>query len=164
MKAPDSFVTLHAAGRFDYWAGAKHGDLDQATREKLFRLWLQHGAYWDPQYDGEDREGTLAAWASIIAPVLDAQHRAMLEELAKDSAAPALKSALDAFVATLPERPLRAVLPPTRYNPKFLKGDRARRLYDESVAFFQTLVAEGHTKFQAQLEETRANRDAALAG
>ena len=245
MNLPDSFLTLHAAGRFDYWAGAKHGDLDQATRQKLgqerrgtvlwlngvewdtapaevaerddlrpglfvfasngrgdvyafypawqgsaaeppvvfvphdeptasvyaptfatmlYRLWLEHGTYWDPQYDGDDRERALAAWAAIIAPVLDAPRRAELESLSGDPGKERLKAALDTFVAALPKDALGATLPPTKYNPKFVKGDRAKRLYDESIAFYEALVAEGHPKYQAQLDEARANRDAALAG
>lgn len=130
----------------------------------LYRLWLEMGADWDADYDGDDRESALRAWAGILSPILAADARAELEALAVDVAAETLAAARDAFLASLPAKELRATLPPTKYNPVYVKGEQARRLYDESIAFYEALVAEGHARFAAPLEETRRNREAALAG
>ena len=128
----------------------------------LYRLWLEMGSEWDAEYDGDDRESALRAWAGILSPILVSDTRAELEALAADPAPDRLAAARDAFLASLPAKELRATLPSTKYDPRYVKGELAKRLYEESVAFYEGLVAEGHARFQEQLDETRKNRDAAL--
>lgn len=49
----------------------------------------------------------------------------------------------------------------TRYTLSCL-GRAALRLYDQSIAFYERLVADGHDRFEEALAETRANRAAAV--
>jgi hypothetical protein len=242
MKLPQSFLDLHAAGRFDYWGGKPYHDMDDAERARLlaerrtevlwlrniewdvpledvaeldwtrpglfgfagngggdayafypawqgdaaeppvilvahddssanvfaptfalalYRLWLEHGSAWDEDEDGDDRESALRAWAGIIAPFLEPDTRATLEALAVDLGPSQLSDALDAFEESLPSDELETTLPPTRYDPAYVKGEEAAEMYAESIAFFDALVEEGHERFRRHAEEARANRDAA---
>ena len=70
-------------------------------------------------------------------------------------------AALAALEASLPQQTLAAQLPPTEYDRKYVKGDTAVRMYGESIAFYEQLIAEGHTRFQKQLDEARANFEVA---
>jgi hypothetical protein len=130
--------------------------------QALLRLWLAHGSDWDAATDSADRDNTLKAWAAIIAPLLDPAQRAALEALAKDPTEKSMKAASQAFVAALPTDTMVAQPPPTKYNPKYVKGEQAKRLYAKSIAFYVALVAEGHDRYAKDLAETRANRDAAI--
>ena len=57
MKLPQSFLDLHAAGRFDYWGGKPYHDMDDAERAGLLKerrnevLWLR-GIEWDVPPEG----------------------------------------------------------------------------------------------------------------
>lgn len=129
----------------------------------LYRLWLQMAVDWSPQYDGDQREADLAAWGGIIAPVLEQPWQATLISLAAAPDVAAVRAALDTLVATLPTDSLATMLEPVHCNPKFVKGEAAVRAYARSIAFYEALVAEGHTRFAAQVAEAIANRDAAGA-
>ena len=132
--------------------------------ELLLHKWLDTARWGDESYDGSDRLEALSAWRTILESVVDAPEREVLSSLSPPYDVKEVGAALDALVAGLPKQEIVAQLPPTKYNPKFVKGDRAVRAYGESIAFYEQLVAEGHTRFQQQLDEARANLEAVKAG
>lgn len=132
--------------------------------ELLLHKWLETARWWDEDYDGSDRLEALSAWRAIIESVADAPEREVLASISPTFDVNEVGAALDALVAGLPQQKLAAQLPPTTYDPDYVKGETAVRMYKESVAFYEQLVAEGHTRFQPQLDEARANLEAAKAG
>jgi hypothetical protein len=129
----------------------------------LERLWLRHGRW----YDNDPRDHVLAdlrAWLELIAPHLDPGRVATLRRLAQAGAPADFKADEEALVAGWPraEEELSGHnLLSTRYTVEYL-GEDALRLYDQSIAFYETLVADGHPRFAAKLDETRANRAKAV--
>lgn len=128
------------------------------------RLWLDHGAQ-----RGEQRADTLldlGAWLGFFGPYLPAAEVQPLAALVATSAKPdAFAAAKDALVASFPHA--QRTLPnhdllPTNFKVKHFK-QRALLFFDESIAFYQDLVAQGHTRFAAQLAEATTNRAAAVA-
>ena len=57
MKLPQSFLDLHAAGRFDYWGGKRYHDMEDAERARLLSerrdevLWLRN-IEWEIEPEG----------------------------------------------------------------------------------------------------------------
>jgi hypothetical protein len=130
----------------------------------LERLWLLHGAW----HEGSPREHVLAdlrAWLDIIAPHLDPHRVPFLLGLAEVGTAEGFKTAEKELVARWPRSddklPAHHLLS-TLYLVEYL-GKDALRLYDESIALYERLIAEGHARFAARLDETRRNREAAVA-
>jgi hypothetical protein len=129
----------------------------------LERLWLDHGR-WS---DNDPRDQVLAdlrAWLELFAPFLEPARVATLRQLAVAGTPADFKADAEALVAGWPRAKdeLRGHnLLSTRYTVEYL-GDDALRLYDESIAFYEKLVADGYQRFAAKLEETRANRAKAV--
>ncbi len=129
----------------------------------LERLWLLHGAWCDR----EARDLVLAdlrSWLSILEPHLDRDRVAALRALADGVDAAGFRAAERSLVESWPRASdtLRGHdLLSTRYTVEYL-GKDALRLYDESIAFFEKLIADGHPRFASKLEETRRNREAAV--
>lgn len=129
--------------------------------ELLLHQWLVTARWWEPEDDGTDRLEALGAWRAIIESVADDREKAVFASLSPALDPKDVGAALAALEASLPQQTLAAQLPPTKYNPKFVKGDTAIRMYGQSIAFYEQLIAEGHTRFQKQLDETRANFEVA---
>lgn len=132
--------------------------------ELLLHLWLVTAHWWDEKHDGADRLEALSAWRAIIESVADEREKTVLASLSPALDAEEAGAALAALEASLPKQTLAAQLPPTRYDPKYVKGEQAIRMYGESVAFYEQLVSEGHARFQQQLDEARANLELAKKG
>jgi hypothetical protein len=125
--------------------------------ELLLRAWLETARWWDEEDDGADRLEDLSAWRGIIESVADPEEMVAFAALSPTLDVDEVQGALDALVAKLPKTTLATLMLPTRYDPKYVKGASALRAYGESVAFYEELIAEGHTRFQRQLDEARAN-------
>lgn len=129
--------------------------------EMLLHAWLVTARWWDDAYDGSDRLEALGAWRGLIESVADAEEKAVFASLSPALDVKEVSAALDALEAKLPKEELAAQLPPTKYNPKYVKGETALRMYGQSIAFYEELIAEGHARFQKQLDEARANLEVA---
>ncbi|MEZ4322554.1 MAG: SMI1/KNR4 family protein [Myxococcota bacterium] len=127
----------------------------------LLHKWLDTARWWDEHYDGPDRLEALRTRRALIESVAEAPERAVLASLSPALDTHEVQAALDALVASLPQQALAAQLRATEYDPQFVKGAHAVRAYGESIAFYEKLVAEGHARFQQQLDEARANFAAA---
>lgn len=132
--------------------------------ELLLHQWLVTARWWEEGDDGTDRLEALTAWRAIIESVADDREKAVFGSLSPALDPKELGAALTALEAGLPQQELAAQLPPTKYNPKFVKGDTAIRMYGQSIAFYEQLIAEGHTRFQKELDATRANFETAKKG
>lgn len=129
--------------------------------ELLLHKWLETARWWEDDYDGPDRLEALGAWRAIIEAVADAEEKAVFASLSPALDRKEVAAALRALTSSLPKEELAAQLPPTEYNPEYVKGATAVRMYGASVAFYEQLVDEGHARFQKQLDEARANLAAA---
>lgn len=130
------------------------------------RLWLDHGANSSADAGRADTLLDLGAWLGLFGPYLPAGRAQKLAALVVTGAPPAsFAAARERLVASFPHGSRKLPhhdLMPTQYEAKFFK-QRALKLLDESIAFYQDLVAQGHTRFTAQLAEATANRAKAAA-
>jgi hypothetical protein len=131
----------------------------------LERLWLDYGAHggeWDPD---QDVPGDLAAWLPIIRPYLDADRAKKLEKLLAKFSPKAFEKESAALVKAFTKRGRAKLEGPnlksTFYYVEFL-GKGALRLYDSSIRFFESLIADGHSRFKKQLAATKKNREKAV--
>jgi hypothetical protein len=132
--------------------------------ELLLHQWLVTARWWDEEHDGTDRVEALTAWRAIIESVADDRDKAVFASLSPALDPKETGAALAALEAALPQEELAAQLPPTKYNPKYVKGETAIRMYGQSIASYEQLIAEGHTRFQQQLDEARAKFEVAKKG
>lgn len=132
--------------------------------ELLLHKWLETARWWEDGYDGADRLEALTAWRAIIESVADDEEKAVFASLSPALDTNEVKEKLAALEASLPKQTLASQLPPTKYNPQYVKGETAVRMYNESIAFYEQLVAEGHTRFQKQVEEARASLEGVKSG
>jgi hypothetical protein len=132
--------------------------------ELSLHQWLVTARWWDEEHDGTDRVEALTAWRKIIESVADAEEKAVFASLSPALDVKEVSTALDALEAKLPKDELVASLLPTEYDPHYVKGAWAQRAYGQSIALYEELIAEGHTRFQQQLDEARANFEVAKKG
>lgn len=129
--------------------------------ECLVRCFLQQAALWAREgTDGAADAATLwEAHRAILVPVLDPADGARLDLIGARATAQDYEDADHELAAEQPSRTLVGGQPPTRYDAEAVSDPAIlRRLYDQSVAFYRELVAEGHATFQAALDEAVANR------
>jgi hypothetical protein len=93
----------------------------------------------------------------ILRPFLTSDQVDVLRNVRKDLSPAACEEADIQIAASIPDRALTAIQPPTRYDHRYLDRLTLLRLYDESLLFYRELVeVENRVEFTRKLEEVKA--------
>ena len=138
---------------------AVHDELSSYTfartfEEFLVRCMLEHFA----AVEDADGRSSWQAQVSILTPVLSTGLASRLARLGSAPSRDACRRELTAIKPSDDERSLVAFQPPTRFAADIIGSVRALDAYDESIAFYRSLVEEGRTDFRANLELAEENR------